>query len=356
MMRALLCAGLALLLASCANLGYYREGIAGQIRFYGAREPVPEVLARDGLSEDERRRLELVPPILAFAKDELALPVRGQYRDYVRLEQPAVAWSLYAAPELSLSPYRWCYFFRAFCMEYRGYFSLESAHRQAGKLAADGYETHLGAVSAFSSLGWLDDPVTSVLTALPEDVFAEVLFHELAHAVLYVDDDTAFNESFASAVAAEGLSRWLAARGIEGGSATVAAWKADQQAVRATALDLRRRLSALYAAPLPEAEKRERKHAILAGAADEYRERCAGLPEATCRAAGWFGSGLNNARLNAVATYEGWVPAFLVLIRAHDGDLAAFYRTAEALGGMPRGAREGILRALLPAQPEESTP
>lgn len=353
---------LLVLLTGCESLGYYRQGVAGQIAFYGAREPITKVLARGDLSADERRRLEQVPQILAFARDELAMPVKGQYRDYVRLEQPAVAWTVYAAPELSLTPYRWCYFFRALCMEYRGYFALADAQAHAGKLAATGYDTHVGGVAAFSSLGLLDDPMTSVLTGYPDDVMASVLFHELAHAVLYVKDDTPFNESFASAVAEEGMRRWLAARNTDDngaavvdGSAVVAAWQADRQAVTTVALDIRAQLAGLYASPLADDEKRARKQEILGAAADAYAAYCAQVPGATCRAADWFAKGLNNARLNAVATYESWVPAFAALIRAHDHDMATFYDTVKAMGEMPRPARDKLLRALLPPEAAPET-
>ena len=41
---------------------------------------------------------------------------------------------------------------------------------------------------------------------------AEVIIHELAHQEIYIDDDTAYNEAFATAVADEGLRRWLESR------------------------------------------------------------------------------------------------------------------------------------------------
>lgn len=358
-MRALLVGCCLLLLAGCESLAYYRQGIAGQLAFYGAREPIGKVLGRDDLAPEVRERLAQVPRMTAFAREQLQLPVKGQYRDYVQLDRRAVLWSVFAAPELSLDAYRWCYLFGSLCVEYRGYFRLQDAQDYAAKLAARGYDTHIGSVAAFSSLGLLDDPVTSVLTAYPEDLLASVLFHELAHAVVYVKDDTEFNESFASAVAEEGLARWLVAAGrADDGSLRRLQ---DQQALLTeVALAIRGQLAALYASPLSAGEKRARKQAILAGAADAYRARCAARPALAgdCPHAAWFGPGLNNARLNAVATYEQRVPAFARLLAAHDGDLAAFYRTVEELGDMPRDERARVLRALMPdtAPVTESAP
>ena len=121
------------------------------------------------------------------------------------------------------------------------------------------------------------------------------------------------------------------------------------------ALATRERLQAVYAAPDDDVTKRARKQEILAAARSEYLARCGGLPSRgqPCPLTGWFDSGLNNARLNAVATYEHWVPAFTALIRAadkpgHPDDLAAFFRTAKALAELPRRERDAVLRALAP--------
>lgn len=340
-------------LGGCETLGYYRQGISGQLKFYGAREPIGKVLARDDLSTDERRRLGQVPQILDFARNELALPVRGQYRDYVRVQGDSVAWSVFAAPELSLAPYRWCYVFRTLCVEYRGYFARADAEAYAARLAAQGYDTHIAGISAFSSLGLLDDPVTSVLTAYPDALMAALLFHELAHSAVYVKDDTAFNESFATAVADEGLQRWLQARDAAAQGSVVAAWRSGHAVLTDVALEVRAQLDALYRSPASDEEKRARKREILAAAPALYDARCAAVPGASCRARDWFADGLNNARLNAVAAYEHWVPAFAALIRAHDGDMAAFRRTVAALGRMPADARTAVLRGLLAGAPQD---
>lgn len=362
-MRYVLALACVLVLSGCETLTYYGKGFAGQVRFYGAREPIADVLGRQDLDAETRRRLELVPSIRSFAKNELQLPVKGQYRDFVQLETTSMAWSVFAAPELSLKPYRWCYLFHALCVEYRGYFKQADAERYAGKLAARGYDTYVGEVAAFSTLGLLDDPVTSVLTAYPDDLLALVLFHELAHSVLYVKDDTAFNESFAQAVGEEGLRRWLVAHGRAPDSPALARYQAEQELMKEIALTARTRLAGVYAATLDDATKRARKQEILDAARDEYAARCNAPATGTaCRLHYWFGAGLNNARLNAVATYEHWVPAFTALLRTHktaqypDGDLAAFFRTVRAMEDMPRRERDALLRDLTPVAAAPGVP
>ena len=74
------------------------------------------------------------------------------------------------------------------------------------------YAMNIGGVPAYSTLGWFDDPLLSTFIRYPDTALARLVFHELAHQVVYVKDDTAFNEGFATAVEEEGLARWLAAQ------------------------------------------------------------------------------------------------------------------------------------------------
>jgi predicted aminopeptidase len=354
LLRALLAAALFATLAGtggCANTGYYAQAVKGQVRYLGAREPIVEVLQRDDLDADIRRRLELAREVRFFARDELALPVKGQYRDYVQLTGDYPVWSVFAAPELSLEAVRWCFLFGALCTEYRGYFLEADAQEFAAGLRARGHDVEVSGVAAFSSLGVFDDPLTSLLVKMPDDLMAMVLFHELAHSVVFAKDDTLFNESFAQAVAEEGLRRWLTARGAPPDSPVLAQHRAQYARLTQVALATRQKLQALYAGNAPDDGKRAGKAAILAQARADYLALCEREPlPGGCAYADWFGAGLNNARLNAVATYEARVPAFRALLAAHDGDLAAFYDTVRALAELPADARRKALQAMMPAE------
>src|SRR5262249_37948493 len=95
---------------------------------------------------------------------------------------------------------------------YRGYFSEKRARDYAGSLRAKGYDAYVGGVAAYSTLGWFHDPVLNTFVDYSDVDLAELLFHELAHQRLYASGGTEFNEAFATAVAEEGLRRWLMAR------------------------------------------------------------------------------------------------------------------------------------------------
>ena len=99
-------------------------------------------------------------------------------------------WNVFATPELSLTPRQWC-FPIAGCVNYRGYFHEAEARGEAARLKAAGDDVYVGGVPAYSTLGWFDDPVLSSFVRWPETEVARLIFHELAHQVLYVKDDTA---------------------------------------------------------------------------------------------------------------------------------------------------------------------
>src|SRR5438093_1242419 len=97
------------------------------------------------------------------------------------------------AQALSLSPRQWC-FPIAGCVNYRGYFREAQARGESARLKASGDDVYIGGVPAYSTLGWFDDPVLSSFVGWPETEIARLIFHELAHQLLYVKSDTAFNE------------------------------------------------------------------------------------------------------------------------------------------------------------------
>ena len=201
-----------LLLSGCADLGYYLQSIDGQMQLNAARRPLAEVVADADTPEALKQKLRRAAAIRDFASRELKLPNNGSYRNYADLKRPFVVWNVFAAEEFSIEPQRWCFPF-AGCVGYRGYFSKEAAEAFAAKLRAEGREVQVAGIPAYSTLGWFDDALLNTFMHYPDYELARLLFHELAHQVVYVKDDAEFNESFAVAVELAGLERWLAQEG-----------------------------------------------------------------------------------------------------------------------------------------------
>lgn len=331
------------LIAGCADLGYYWHNARGHLAVMNQRVEIETLLADETLDRDLRARLERVDAIRRFASERLALPDNGSYRSYVELGRPWVVRNLFAAPEFSTRLHRWCYPVIG-CASYRGYFDDERLRDYADRLEADGLETHIAGVAAYSTLGWFDDPVLSSFIDWPEYRLAGLLFHELTHQRLYVDDDTTFNESLASAVQQAGTELWLDAHAGPAELARYRGWLSYRDAVIGLIGDTRTRLDDLYASTIDDPAKRERKRALLAGARAAHAELAAahGISGGFTR---FFADGLNNARLGSVSAYHSRAAAFRAMLDAHRLDFDAFFVSVGALGKLEPEARERCLDA-----------
>ena len=342
---ALLAGCLGLLASGCTGVDYYAQSVAGQLGILVARRPFEVVLTDPETPAPLRARVEYARSVRQFAAHDLSLPDNGSYRTYADIGRRYVAWSVVATPEFSLVPRTWC-FPVAGCVAYRGYFDEPAAARFAEGLRGQGDDVHVAGVAAYSTLGWFDDPLPSNVVAWPDTELAGLVFHELAHQVVYVRDDTAFNEAFAVIVEEEGVRRWL------GGQADPEALAAYEQtrAQRAAFLELvfaaRARLADLYRSDLPPAEMRAAKAAIfldLHGACDALEARSG----VRSRYRVWCAETPNNARVAALATYHELAPAFRALLARQGGDLPAFYASVRTLAELPPEDRRANLASAM---------
>lgn len=318
----------------CATLSWYGEAAVGQMRILAARRPVAELLADPATTPETAANLARVDAILEFASRDLGLPVGDRYGTYVELGRDAVLWNVFAAPEFSLTPHRWCYPVVG-CAVYRGFFDRDGARREAASFAARGFDVHVGPVAAYSTLGWFDDPLLSTFIGYSDERLAELLFHELAHGELFLPGDSAFSEAFATFVGREATSAWLSATGRD-----PQRYLAAKQAARRRAdffRAWRARLRTLYSDDLPDDRRR-----LLKGALFDAMRACHAEREAADRLRG----ALNNARLAASGTYEDRTPAFAALFARAGRDWEAFYRAAREIADRDPDARDRALRNL----------
>lgn len=341
----LLTAGLAGL-GCCTPAGYYAREARDGVRFLTARRPIDKVLADPETDDGLRRQLEIAVAAREFAVSALGLPDNKSYRHYADLGRPYASWIVTAAPELSLAPVQWC-FPIAGCVTYRGYFSPRRAERFAGKLRRRGSDVDVSGVAAFSTLGWLADPVLSTFVHQPPAALAGLIFHELAHQRLYVRDDTRFNESFATFVELEGVDRWLAATGREADREAFESGKTRQRELTELLAVTRERLAELYGSARSDEVKRARKTEIFAGLERDVaslREKWGFEADGDGDPEEW-----NNADLVAVQAYWDLVPAFRRLHDRAGGDLERFYASAEALAALDPAERQARLDELTAA-------
>jgi predicted aminopeptidase len=337
--------GLTVLLGGCESMHYYSQAIQGQYRILEDRQPISEILSDPASPEFLRQRLAYVLTVRQFAEDELELPVNKHYQSYVDLRRPFVVWNVFAAPEFSLAPKTWCYPIVG-CAAYRGYFSEENAREYAAGLSHQGYDVYVAGVTAYSTLGWFDDPVLSTFLQYSKAQLAALIFHELAHQVLYAKGDTAFNESFATAVEQEGLLRWQLVRhssNIYG--AYLENYQRRQQFIRLI-MQYRPILEKLYGSKASAMHKREQKASIFSKLRQEF-EHLKTAENGLAAYDNWINNSLNNAKISSMVTYHELVPVFQKMLAENDGQLKQFYRTCRELAQLGKGERHRILNTYL---------
>ncbi|MGH8710346.1 MAG: aminopeptidase [Burkholderiales bacterium] len=332
---------LAPLLGGCANLGFYWQSVGGQIDIWKREQPIETLLSDQTTPPDLKRRLESALRMREFASRELDLPDNGSFRKYADLKRPYVLWNVFAAPEFSVKPREWCFVF-AGCVSYRGYFSESEAERISEDQRSQGYDVFVAGVPAYSTLGWFDDPILNTFIYDPESEVAGLIFHELAHQVLYVKDDTTFNESFAVTVQREGVSRWLAKYGTSEQRATFVIAQRRKQDFTLLVMKFRSRLDELYSSAISDSQKRKSKRQIFSDLQQEYTQ----LKASWGGFSGydhWLPPETNNASLASVATYTQLVPAFQALLAKNDGNLTRFYQAVKEIAGLPKPERDARL-------------
>ncbi|GAC1455581.1 MAG: aminopeptidase [Steroidobacteraceae bacterium] len=338
--RVLLWAGC--MFSSGCGTTYLLQAGNGELRVLRARVPIATLIADPDTPAPLRARLAVVNAARAFASAELHLPDNRSYTTYADIGRPYVVWNVVAAAEFSVNPRVWCVPV-AGCVAYRGYFSERRAREFAASLAVRGFDVVVDGVPAYSTLGRFADPVLSSMLRYDDEELAATIFHELAHQLLYVRNDSQFNEAFATTVEDAGLERWLAHQGEPGRMLQFRQRRAQAREFLELLGAARAQLARLYATGAPRDELRAGKVQILAALGGDIRalEKRRGVRYPIYEQ--WLDAGFNNARLASVATYFECVPGFERLLAENDGDLVRFYAAVRVLTQQPRATRHAQL-------------
>lgn len=348
--RFLLAACALMCLSGCSGLSYYAQAAQGQWRLLSARQDVDDVLQTE-LTPEVRRGLQLSQQVLSFAEEQLGITGDGRYTTYVELPGRAVVWNVFASDADQVRAYTWCYPIVG-CAPYRGYFSEARAQAYANQLDAEGWDTFVGAVPAYSTLGWFEDPLLSSFITWPEGDLVNLIVHELAHSRVWVASDVVFNENFASFVADQATRAWFLMY-TEAGAQRLQAWLTSQRQwalLRGLLLRFKGELTETLAdlEPVAAGLAKSQAYAALQRCYAEAREQLGG------RRYDSLMSRLNNAYLVSLGTYADWQGAFAQIFAASDGSWSQFFAEVERLADLPAGERRAHMEALLAQQQEHA--
>lgn len=319
-------------LSGCSNIGYLYQAAKGHLEVMSKAEPIEDVLAREGTSPALARQLRYAQQIRTFSVDFLAMPDNKSYRNYVDLGRGAVVWNVIATPADSLEPRKWCYPFFG-CVSYKGFYSQDEAKALAKKMRIAGDDVFLTGIPAYSTLGLTPDPLLNTFIFYPPGNLARMIFHELAHQVVYIDDDTMFNESFATAVEELGARAWLARLAEPDLIDEYSNFEVRRQRFKQLLAVARQDLLSIYENPVwSTSQKIDAKKDRFAALLVEYEQ----IKRSEWNDWGGYDdymySDLNNAKVAMAGLYNEYVPSFKVLFAKCNSDFTNFYEAVRRLG------------------------
>jgi predicted aminopeptidase len=327
-----------LALCGCSTVKFYTQAISGQTDIWRKSRPNAEALADPSVSTRVKQRLRLIEELRAFAASDLHLPTKS-FGKYCDLKRPYVVWVVYASPEFSVEGKTWWYPLVG-RLKYRGFFVEKDAWQERELLKKKGYDVFMGGVEAYSTLGYLEDPVLNTFLHRSDADLAELIFHELTHAKVFIPGDTDFNEAFATANAMDGVRRWLRAKGDLRGLREYEAGMKKNRKVIQLMLSTREKLKAAYASTYPsvEAERMAKKQVF-----DGMLHAARAISPHTKTHIHHLPKSWNNARINTVATYFTLVPGFERLLKGEGGDLETFHQEVASMRKLNNEQRMKIL-------------
>ncbi len=331
--------------SGCSDLGYYWQAASGHLDLLSRKQDIQELIDSPNTTSELKRKLKLVKSVRKFVVQKLAMPENNGYSGYVELERPYVTMVVTAAPKLELKAHKWCYFFIG-CQEYRGFFDEEQARLFAEELQLQELDLSVRQVSAYSTLGWLNkswmpdyfsDPVLSTFLRRNDTELIAVLIHEIAHQVVYVSNDTSFNESFAVFVEQEGLRQFLSYAKektiLDKDIAELYQWylnaSKDRQLFRYLINSTYEEMEKLFSSELVNSEKLRKKRELF----NDLRENYKSLKNEfrVLSYDGWFKRTLNNTHLLGVKRYHSKVGKFKSLFDQQGKDWGQFFRVVREL-------------------------
>lgn len=334
-----------LIVSGCSNLGYYLHSAKGHFAIMQKTQPISELIIDPETPEPLVKKLNLVLKIKNFAEQNLKLPKSDSYTVYADLERNYVIKNLVATEQFSINPIEWCYPFVG-CASYRGYFEEDRLAEYKQTLERQGKDIYVGRVNAYSTLGWFSDPVLNTFINKVDYKLAGLIFHELAHQKLYISGDSAFNESFASAVQQAGTELWLQQKGDQEQLSQYRQYLINRIKVTGLISQGRQSLQTLYTSTKDLNALKVGKNRIIKSMQQDYLTL-----SSTFKVADgyhyWFSKDLNNAKLASVATYHTLVPAFKNLLTYYDYNFEAFYKNVKQISELPEDSRKKCLEMLM---------
>jgi predicted aminopeptidase len=318
----LVLAPLSLFLNSCLFTYLVKSG-TDQLKLLNARRPIQEVLADPNVNDETKRKLRLAMDARSYAETHLGFKPTKNYTSFVHLERPYVSWIVSVAHRDQLEYENFSYPLVG-KMPYKGFFKEVDAQNESKKFPAEKYDTWVRGVTAYSTLGWFEDPILSTMLNGQDHDIIEVILHESAHATLFIESAADFNEQLATFLGQEGTRRYLQKQ--SGPNAPgIQQMEMEQHDQRVFSEFLTREIKDLrewYKAQVPPLSD-ERRQSRFKEIQDKFNGEVS--KKFKTKQYEYFGRiKLNNAILLGLGTYMNDLSQFAQLLKKFNGDMGKF--------------------------------
>ncbi|MBS3906880.1 MAG: aminopeptidase [Syntrophaceae bacterium] len=263
---------LCFLLTGCGNLFYFSKLGWHQSFITFQSVPVQEVLRDEALEDEEKKKIRIIQEVKRYGEERLGLRRTGSYTKFFEVKRP-VLHIITASEKDRLHLHHWNFpiIGRA---TYKSFFTKEGALKEKTFLERKGYDTYLQQAAAYSTLGWLKDPIFSTMLKWDEPTLSNIILHEMAHATVYFKGETDLNEQLATFIGNQGAIHFLTEKYGPGSKEAALAidYQGDDLLFSKWVDQAYKRLSEFYDQPISREEKVRGREEIFQSIQEKFKE------------------------------------------------------------------------------------
>jgi predicted aminopeptidase len=196
-----------LLLTGCSQFLYLSKMGWGQSYIMHQSVPVEEILNNENTSTQWKEKIHFIQEVKDYGEKKLELKRTKNYSKFFEV-QGSILYVITACEKDRLQLHSWKFPITG-RVTYKSFFTKEEVLKEKHFLEKKGLDTYIQQAAAYSTLGWLKDPIFSSMMKWNDVTLANLILHEMAHATLYFKDETDFNEQLATFIGNRGAIDFL---------------------------------------------------------------------------------------------------------------------------------------------------
>jgi len=320
-------------LSGCGNLLYLSKlgWHQSSISFHSV--PVEEVLENKGVDRQTKEKILFIQDVKRYGEEKLGLTRTKNYSKYFEVKGP-VLYVITASEKDSLQLYHWSFPITG-KVTYKSFFTKEDVLNEKQSLETKGCDTFVQETGAYSTLGWLKDPIFSSMLRWDEATLANVILHEMTHATIYFKGQTEFNEQMATFVGNQGAIDFLCGKYGKGSKEVVEAidCQKDDLLFSQWIDQACETLSHFYSRKMSRDEKLKGREELFQRLKEEFMGKMASFKTEDYK--NFAKVDINNAVLLAYHQYVHRLEKFQALYEQLGGDtrrVVEYFKTVQAKG------------------------